>query len=87
MVEHPELYPYFYENEPVPIDVDEKTRIQVEIISEMLADMIDHAAASLLTHEGWEEYANDMYEHSPAFRRFADERRQWYPSMWRWIER
>ncbi|GJL60318.1 MAG: hypothetical protein NPIRA03_31750 [Nitrospirales bacterium] len=58
-------------------------------MSEMLADMLDHAAASkvvVLEDEGWDDYAREMYANSPVFRDFLNQSVDWYPSVEKWID-
>lgn len=61
------------------------------IVSEMHADMLDHAISSdaeQFAKEGWDEYAQDLYNNSPAFRKFMNdpEIRSWYPFISKWIK-
>ena len=87
-IENPELIPYFYEEKELN-GADSVTTRQVLIMCEMLADMLDDAAASELkamTAEGWGNYARDMNANSPAFRQFLNEKQKWYPSISQWIE-
>ncbi|MEZ6067428.1 MAG: hypothetical protein R3B90_17365 [Planctomycetaceae bacterium] len=90
-VEHPELLPYFYDGVELDEDTDEDDRRRVYTMCEMLADMLDNAAASELkamTAEGWGNYAVDMTRTSPAFKGFLANPsiQKWYPSIGKWID-
>jgi len=87
-IEHTDLYPYFYKNKVLDGSGVEEIQVRTKIICEMLADMLDHAAASDLqqmTEEGWGAYAQDMYDNSPAFREFLASTADWYPSVGKWV--
>lgn len=89
-VEHPQLRPYFYDNLELPEDKNSDDYIRLMIISEMLADMLDHVIsvdAEQFAKEGWDDYAQDLYDNSAAFRVFIDDPtiRTWYPYIGNWI--
>lgn len=88
-IEHPELYDYFYKNKKIEENIDLKDKRRLLIMAEMLADMLDHAAASNMTQiqkEGWPTYAKEMYSTSPIFRDFLNSSQDWYPSVGKWID-
>ena len=89
-LQHPQLIPYFYDGKQIDPSTPTDDKHRLRIMSEMLADMLDHAAAAglqRLTEEGWGNYARDMYAASPVFRQFFSQEgvRDWYPSVGQWI--
>lgn len=89
LIDNPDLVEYFYEGKNHKECTDKKLVKKITIVSEMFADMIDHAASckpSDIKKEGWDEYANDMYNSSPAFKEFVNKYEDWYPSLAKWIE-
>ncbi len=89
LIQNPELYAYFYSSKPITSETELATKQKALIISEMICDMLDHASASSIsdnTKAGWSDYANDMYNSSPVFKEFLDNRISWYPSIRKWIK-
>lgn len=90
LVENPDLYDYFYNGKMIDKSLTEHNRIKINVISEMICDMLDHAANSNAlsgeTKEGWKVYANSMMQNSPPFRDFLLHNKEWYPTIGEWID-
>lgn len=82
--EHPELRPYFYENQPLPDDPREMTRI--EALAELFMDFLDMVIVLETTTPPemnipwaeWQDYIAELYLSSPAIRHFYHANRDWY---------
>ncbi|PZG24054.1 hypothetical protein C1I95_01540 [Micromonospora craterilacus] len=92
LIESPHLRPYFYSNEQPPDDRTEEG-IQLLLVAEMLGDILDYGLMTVdfmppvQEYEGWRNYANFLYDHSPILRRIAFEHPEWWVRLIRhWQE-
>jgi hypothetical protein len=82
-LQHPELWPYFYADVPVPADVPAELATRIRVISEMF---VDFAGFTVNTYDpfkgpekdGWLAYFADIARTSPAVRSYWREHRGWY---------
>ncbi len=82
--EHPEIRPYFYDNQPPPDDPHEAARI--EALAELFMDFLDMVIVLETTTPPelnipwaeWQDYIADLYLSSPAIRHFYRTNRDWY---------
>jgi hypothetical protein len=86
----PQLYEYFYTGKPLT-DTD-PNRVDVQLVSEMIANYCDNAVqqAPSMSNEVWESwriYISAQFKLSPAFRDFVRLRHTWYsPTFVQFLE-
>ncbi|MGW0592460.1 hypothetical protein [Streptosporangium sp. NPDC002607] len=86
IIDHPELYPYFYESKPVPQSGE--TRVRVLVTAEMLCDVLSIGlrAAEQIPSTGhglnlWRDYSLQMFKSCPAIGEVVDRD----PDLWHYL--
>jgi hypothetical protein len=84
-IDHPELWKYFNDSEPVPPKGDEEGD-RVRAIAMTMANVLDHIVehrrkVKQETRDSWLRYVFEVYEKSPAFREVLAEHGTWWPGL------
>ncbi len=85
IAEHPNIYPYFFNNKDLSEAKDEEERVQILSTADMIVSFIDLIAVQLqdLPREhrpNWEKFMTDQYHSSPVLRSIFIRTSGWYSS-------
>lgn len=88
LMQKPYLRPYFYDKQVVS-DADTTLKAEVEIMSEAIMGLIEHAVVQKRNmprrswRDCWKPYAQERLAKSVDLRKFFDQNKEWYTKMLR----
>lgn len=84
-IDHPQLYPYFYECKELELDPNDKESKRVVAAAMMMLDVLDMAAMQSTENkldwgdpEAWDRWIFDQFVRSPILRKTLKEHEGWY---------
>lgn len=87
-IEYPDLRPYFYNNTPLPADMQEQDRNRTLAIAELYLDILEciwdrQPEFSKEDEASWRDWILDAFSTSPILSSHYSENRSWYPTLMR----